>query len=397
MITEFHDLRRDMTVSIYPWRANNGFELTVDGENFFPKVLDAIAQAQTSIDIEMYLVETGQATAILIQALSAAVGRGVRVRCLLDDIGSREFVAQEREQLRDGGIELRIYNPLRLMRGLWNFHRDHRKILIFDNHLAMTGGFGLSDEFCLPDEHGQTLWHDQMLAVTGLAVVDWLALFEHQWKQTDGPRPGRPLPSLRRIRPPPAPDGKHGWARVTHMDSRYSNDILHGLLVQIRAAEKHVWLATPYFLPAWRIRRALQGAARRGVDVRLLLCGQIMDHPPVRYAGQSYYSRLLKAGIRIFEYQPRFLHLKSALVDDWTSLGSCNFDHWSLHWNLEANQHGIDVGLADSVRETFEKDFSASHEWTLEAWRRLPRWHRLKIRMWGQINRWVTMWFHIKR
>ena len=273
-----------MTVSIYPWRANNGFELTVDGENFFPKVLDAIAQAQTSIDIEMYLVETGQATAILIQALSAAVRRGVRVRCLLDDIGSREFVTQEREQLRDGGIELRIYNPLRLMRGLWNFHRDHRKILIFDNHLVMTGGFGLSDEFCLPDEHGQTLWHDQMLAVTGLAVVDWLALFEHQWKQPDGPRSGRPLPSLRRIRPPPAPVGKHGWARVTHMDSRYSNDILHGLLVQIRAAEKHVWLATPYFLPAWRIRRALQGAARRGVDVRLLLCEasfrEVDENPP---------------------------------------------------------------------------------------------------------------------
>jgi len=106
---------------------------------------------------------------------------------------------------------------------------------------------------------------------------------------------------------------------------------------------------------------------------------------------------LLKAGIRIFEYQPRFLHLKSALVDDWVSLGSCNFDHWSLHWNLEANQHALDLGLTARVQEAFEQDFALSREWTLDAWRDLSLSHRLKIRIWGQINRWVTMWFNIQR
>lgn len=386
-----------MTVPIYPWRQDNRFELAVDGEVFFPKVLAAVEQAQTTIDIELYLVESGEATAITIKALLAAVRRGVRVRCLFDDLGSSDFTDAERSTLRDGGVDLRIYNPLRWKRGLSNLHRDHRKILVFDNQLAMIGGFGLSDEFCLASESGRTRWHDQMLAITGPVVADWQRLFERAWQQADGPRLSASRMAERGDNRPPPPSGMLGWARVAHLDSRLNNEVLQALLVSVRQSEKRVWLATPYFLPAWRVRRALQKAARRGVDVRLLLCGQIMDHPPVRYAGQRYYSRLLKSGIRIFEYQPRFLHLKSALVDDWVSLGSCNFDHWSLHWNLEANLHAYDRHLATQVQDTFEKDFSESHEWTLEAWKDLPFSHRLKIRVWGQINRWVTMWFNIKR
>jgi len=97
-------------------------------------------------------------------------------------------------------------------------------------------------------------------------------------------------------------------------------------------------------------------------------------------------SRLLKAGVRIYEYQPRFLHLKTALVDDWVSLGSCNFDHWTLHWNLEANQQVVDAKLVGEVAESFDTDFQQSKEWTLAQWRELPWQHRLKIRVWGQIK-----------
>lgn len=386
-----------MTLPIYPWRQDNSFELAVDGEQFFPKILDAIAQARQSVCIELYLVESGRATAMTIDALLAAVRRGVRVRCLFDDVGSREFTDEERQRLREGGAELRFYNPLRFRRGLRNFHRDHRKILVFDDQKAMTGGFGLSDPFCIPDPGGDTRWHDQMLAVSGPVVKDWQALFDQAWARADGPRTMRPRLGEPGSRALSAPTGTQGWARVARLDARFTNEVLLALLARVQNAEQRVWLATPYFLPAWRVRRALQQAARRGVDVRLLLCGQIMDHPPVRYAGQRYYSRLLKAGIRIYEYQPRFLHLKCALVDDWVSLGSCNFDHWSLHWNLEANLHVLDTDLTAAVHDTFEKDFALSNEWTLEAWRDLSYIHRLKIRLWGQINRWVTMWFNIQR
>ncbi|MBL4834510.1 MAG: phosphatidylserine/phosphatidylglycerophosphate/cardiolipin synthase family protein [Pseudomonas sp.] len=386
-----------MTLPSYPWRQDNTFELAVDGEHFFPKILEEIAQAGVSICIELYLVESGEATALVTEALLQAVRRGVRVRCLFDDAGSREFTQREREQLRDGGVELRFYNPLSLKRGLRNFHRDHRKILVFDGKLAMTGGFGLSDAFCIPDDSGCTLWHDQMLAVTGPVAADWQALFDQAWLRADGRRLLESRVSGAGSGAVSRPTGTHGWGRVARLDARFTNEVLLALLSRVQSADQRVWLATPYFLPAWRVRRALQAAARRGVDVRLLLCGQIMDHPPVRYAGQRYYSRLLKAGIRIFEYQPRFLHLKSALVDDWVSLGSCNFDHWSLHWNLEANQHALDLGLTARVQEAFEQDFALSREWTLDAWRDLSLSHRLKIRIWGQINRWVTMWFNIQR
>ena len=168
-------------------------------------------------------------------------------------------------------------------------------------------------------------------------------------------------------------------------------------LAALRRAEQRVWLATPYFLPSWRIRRALARAAKRGVDVRLLLCGMTIDHPPVRYAGQRFYTRLLKAGVRIYEYQPRFTHLKTALVDDWVSLGSCNFDHWTLHWNLEANQQAVDPDLVQAVAESFEQDFAESDLCTLAGWRQLALWHRFKIRFWGQINRSVMWLFGIPR
>jgi len=132
------------------------------------------------------------------------------------------------------------------------------------------------------------------------------------------------------------------------------------------------------------------------VDVRLLLCGEVTDHPPVRYAGQRYYRRLLAAGVRIFEYQPRFLHLKTVLVDDWVSLGSSNFDHWTLHWNLEANQNVVDTRLRRVVEQSFSDDFAESREWTLNDWLALPWTHRMKIRLWGTINRIAIQWLDIR-
>lgn len=386
-----------MAGKTYPWREGNRYQLTINGEHFFPQLLEVLDQARDSIDIEMYLVTSGQVTARLIKVLAAAVGRGVGVRCLFDAVGSREFTDSEREQLGQAGVELRFYNPLHWRGGSRNFHRDHRKIVVVDRQKVMVGGMGLTDPFCQADAAGLTEWHEQMLLIEGPVVADWQELFEREWEKAAQPLQQQ-LPHLRRkIRVPPQPQGGSGYGRVAYIDSRHGKEVLNCLLAAIRRADTRVWLATPYFLPAWRIRRALQRAARRGVDVRLLLCGQRIDHPQVRYAGQRYYSRLLKAGVRIYEYQPRFLHLKTALVDDWVSLGSCNFDHWTLHWNLEANQQVVDAKLVGEVAESFDTDFQQSKEWTLAQWRELPWQHRLKIRVWGQINRLVMLWFDIKR
>lgn len=384
-----------MAAPIYGWRSGNSFELLMDGNRFFPRILAAMQQAHTSIDIEMYLVESGHTTNQVIEILLRAVERGVHVRCRFDSIGSADFNEADRQQLLEGGVELRFYNPLQWLGGRANLRRDHRKLIIVDQTYVYIGGAGFTNNFCMPDDKGDCLWHEQMLEVQGPVVQDWLSLFEYQWNIDQRREIGK-LPRLKRVKIPPHPEHGDGWARVSLTDGRTHREMVQALLASIARAKRKVWLATPYFAPTWRIRRALRRAARRGVDVRLLLCGEVTDHPAVRYAGQRYYRRLLASGVRIFEYQPRFTHLKSVVVDDWISLGSSNFDHWTLHWNLEANQNAIDSELKQAVTDSFATDFEQSTEWTLERWRALPLLHRMRIRLWGSVNRLAMVWLDIK-
>lgn len=383
-----------MAAPTYVWREGNRFELMIDGSCFFPRLLQAMQQARQSIDIELYLVESGHSTDQVTDILIAAVAQGVRVRCLYDGLGSRGLREADRERLRQGGVELHFYNPLTLLGGRFNLHRDHRKLIIIDDQVVFIGGAGFTDDFCIPDEAGHCLWHEHMLRVEGPVVEDWIKVFQQQWQSTE--KGGiRSSVSLRRVRIPPLPSGTDGLARVSLTDGRRHRELVQALLANIARAERRVWLATPYFVPGWRIRRALMRAARRGVDVRLLLCGEVTDHPAVRYAGQRYYRQLLAAGVRIYEYQPRFLHLKSVLVDNWVSLGSSNFDRWTLHWNLEANQNIVDQGLSGAVEQSFTTDFAESREWGLVEWKTLSWLHRMKIRLWGSISRTAMFWLGI--
>ncbi|CEA06095.1 phospholipase D [Pseudomonas saudimassiliensis] len=385
-----------MVKPIYPWREGNTFELLMDGHRFFPRMLQAMEQARNSIDIQLYLVESGRSLQQVTDILLRAVARGVQVRCRFDSLGSRELTDADRDLLTRGGVELRFYNPLNLWGGRSNLHRDHRKLVIIDQRNVFIGGTGFTDDFCIPGPEGHCLWHEQMLEVQGPVVADWVEVFEQQWQATER-RSGRPPGRLRRVRLPPHPPTADGLARVSLTDGLTHRELVQALLANIGRARQQVWLATPYFAPTRRIHRALMEAARRGVDVRLLLCGEITDHPAVRYAGQRYYKRLLAAGVRIFEYQPRFLHLKTVLVDDWVSLGSSNFDHWTLHWNLEANQNIIDRGMTRAVEESFVADFAESREWTLDDWLALPWYHRLKISLWGVVNRAVVSGLDVRR
>jgi phosphatidylserine/phosphatidylglycerophosphate/cardiolipin synthase-like enzyme len=139
-------------------------------------------------------------------------------------------------------------------------------------------------------------------------------------------------------------------------------------------------------VPSLRLRHVLRGAARRGVDVRLLLPGPITDHPAVRFAGRRFYASLLGAGVRIFEYQPRFLHGKMLLCDDWVSLGSSNLDRWNLRWNLEGNQEILSAEFAQQAIALFERDFALSEECRIEAWQTRSYYYRWLEWFWGQID-----------
>lgn len=377
-----------MTQAVFPWRGGNRFQLLIDGEQFFPRMTAAIDAARGQVELELYLAEAGSCASHLVDCLCRAAQRGVQVRCLFDAFGSQRFGARLSGQLRRAGVQLRLYNPISWRRGVRNLYRDHRKLLLVDQALAWVGGAGATDDFWLP-EQAASRWHELMVEMAGPVVADWQILFEREWEACVEAHDWRPY-----IRPlahlPARPLPGEGLGRVAYADSRQHRDILRSLLRTLGHARGRIWLATPYFLPSWRVRKALRKAAQRGVDVRLLLSGRLTDHGPVRFAGHRYYPRLLKSGVRIFEYQPRFLHLKAVLVDDWVSIGSCNFDHWTLRFNLEANLEALDPGLTAALAASLESGYALSREITLDDWFARPLAMRISQRLWGWLDRLVV-------
>ncbi len=385
-----------MSGPVFPWRSGNRFALLVDGENFFPSMLTAIARAQHQVDLELYLVEGGTCAELLLETLIDALRRGVAVRCLFDGFGALRLGSAWGRRLREAGGELRLYNPLRWRGGWRNLFRDHRKLLLVDQDVGYVGGAGATDEFWSVPEN-TSAWHEVMVQMQGPVLADWLVLFERQWHACLQAKAWRPLEAVHPARLPPTPIGSSGLGRVAYADARQHRDILQSLVRSLNGAQQRIWLATPYFLPTWKVRRALRKAARRGVEVRLLLTGRLTDHAPVRYAGQRYYPRLLRAGIRIFEYQPRFLHMKVALVDDWASVGSCNFDHWNLRFNLDANIEILDADFTAAVADCLIADFAASREIDFTLWHGRSLWMRLHQRLWGWLDRVVVNFLDRRR
>ena len=383
-----------MPNKVFPWRSGGRFELLVDSHAYFPAMLEAIQQATHTIELELYLISDGQCAQALVEALSKASERGLTVRCLFDGFGSLGLGQPLLKALLAAEVQVRFYNPVSWRRGLRNLYRDHRKLLVIDHQVAFVGGMGATDHFWLP-EPSPALWHEVMVRAKGPVVLDWQRLFDRQWQACLTQHAWKPSQALK---PPPRPlASEQGWARVAYADGAQHRDILAALIQALRGAKIQVWLATPYFLPTWRVRRLLRKAAKRGVDVRLLLTGRHTDNPPVRYAGQRYYPKLLKAGVRIYEFQPKFLHLKMVVVDEWVSIGSCNFDHWNLHFNLDANLEAIDRTLTQQVRTLFTNDFDQSVEVTLANWQARPRWERFKQGLWGTLERVVINLFRHDR
>ncbi|MBM7061681.1 phosphatidylserine/phosphatidylglycerophosphate/cardiolipin synthase family protein [Pseudomonas sp. UL073] len=374
---------------IFPWRSGNRFALLIDGPCFFPAMLEAIAAAEREVVLELYLIEDGRCSEVLVDALVTAASRGAEVRCLFDGFGALGLGRALRQRLESAGVQLRYYNPLSWRRGLRNLYRDHRKLLVVDRRLAFVGGTGSTDDFWQPDEE-PSRWHEVMVSIAGPLVAHWQLLFDYQWLACVSRRPWKPeeAPGLAHL--PPLPPSGEGMGRLAYADARQHKDIVQSLVRSIRRAKHRVWLATPYFLPSWKVRRALLHAARRGVDVQLLLTSRNTDHKPVRYAGQRYYPRLLRAGVRIHEHGPRFLHLKMVLVDDWVSVGSCNFDHWNLRFNLEANLETLDAEFTAAAAACLQAGMTSAQEISLEAWRARPLRKRIRQRLWGWLDRMVV-------
>jgi len=369
----------------FPWRSGNTFELLVDGLQFFPAMFGCIEAARQEVLLELYLLEEGECTKALVGALAKAASRGIKVRCLFDGFGSRGLSKASWQRLSSAGCELRLYNPLSWRKGLANLRRDHRKLLLVDRRIAFIGGTGATDNFWQPGE-AQSRWHELMVRCEGPITLDFAHLFEQQWSPSTRPWLPTFLSNPNKLRPPAPPALQQGMGRLAWSDGKQHRELVQLLLRHIHQAKQRIWLATPYFLPSWKVRRALRKAARRGVDVRLLLAANNIDHGPVRYASHRYYPRLLRAGVRIYEYSPRFLHMKLVLADGWVSVGSCNFDHWNLRFNLEANLEAQDLALSHACASCLQNAMAASAEITLEDWQQRPLYRRIQERLWGFID-----------
>ncbi len=379
---------RQEKLPVFHWHKHNHFRLLPDGNQFFPAMLDAIAGAQHSVLLELYLFESGRVADHFIAALIAAAQRQVATRVMIDALGSRALDTADRERLRTAGIELHVFNPLQLLGDrLHNLVRDHRKLLVVDDQVAFVGGAGITDAFS-PDISPEDYWRETMIEIRGAVVQDWAQLFANAWVRA-GNKSFR-IPT--RHAALPADCNQRGRVAISH--GLTIQDVKRHALLQIGKARERVWLATPYFLPALSLRRALTRAAQRGVDVRLVLPGALTDHPLLRLISHHYYAQMLRHGIRIFEYQPRFIHSKTLMVDDWVSIGSCNFDRWNLRWNLEANQEVQDSHFARDVELMFIADIGQTREIAADAWaKRRPVIHlfeKLLAAAGNAVERWLN-------
>ena len=360
----------------FAWQEGNRFTLLIDGTQFFPAMLAAMRGATRFIALEMYLFESGDIATRIIDALSAAAQRGVVVHVLLDHYGSLALHDADRARLRSSGARLHFYNPLAVASWRRSLYRDHRKILIADGQFAYVGGAGITDEFITMNGHPG--WRETMVEVRGPVVGDWCALFAEAWQRYSG--------KAFSVDYPPVRDAGTQRGRVVSNQARGPWEIHRSILNRMRSARRHAWLATAYFVPSWKLRRALRFAGRAGTDVRLLLPGPLSDHPGVSHAGRRHYGGLLRHGVRIYEYQPRFMHQKVLLCDGWASIGSSNVDRWGQRWNLEANQEIDDAGFALEVAAMLQADFAQAQEITYTNWRQRSWSRRFLEKFWGRID-----------
>jgi len=376
------DLEQSTTTG-WPWRLGNEFRLLNDGGEFFARMLAAIEEARRYVLLEMYLVRSGAVATRFIDALGRAAGRGARVSVVFDGFGALGLTRADRRRLLDAGVELRFFNPLRLGNRLSNLLRDHRKLLLADGRVAFVGGAGLTDDFAPGARRGP--WRELMVEIQGAVIADWQRAFARTWRRCG--------PELALVEPPACEAHADGAAgRLSLSEARQRSVLANGVLRRIDSATARAWIMSAYFVPSRRFRKALRRAARRGVDVRLLLPGARTDHPWVRQAARRFYGKLLRNGVKIFEYQPRMLHAKMILCDDWVSIGSSNLDRWSFRWNLEANQEIADADFANAAAAVFAGDFAVSRALSRRYWRQRAWLDRLRETIAGVLDRELDRW-----
>ena len=322
---------------ITSWTRGNRLDLLENGECFFPRVFDAIERATSEVIVETFILFDDQVGRQLRDALVAAAERGARVDLLVDGYGSPDLPPDFIGSMTRAGVQVRIFEPAKRLFGtrLNIFRRMHRKIVVVDGTVAFVGGINYSEDHLIGS--GPMAKQDYAIECVGPVVGEIHRFVLRALAASTGERQGLHRTPVIREGVDAQASGGADALLVTRDNWRHTNDIENHYLVAIRAAREKITIANAYFFPGYRFIRALRGAARRGVDVRLVLQGE-PDLPWVRTAASLLYHHLVRAGVRVFEYRARPLHAKVATIDDgWSTVGSSNLDPLSLSLNLEAN------------------------------------------------------------
>jgi len=338
----------------------NTFEFYRTSEETWESMLVAIRGAQSSIDIEHYIFASDKIGDQFIEILKEKSKRGVKIRLLIDTVGSYAFyIGGVPEELRQLGIQVRFFNPISPWRiphfTSW-FFRDHKKIIVVDRKIGFTGGLGIRDNMAG--------WRDTNARLEGEMVGEMAESFKETWEQLGDKNL---LSKIKRFRI----NAKKRFF-ITNAPYFKKRFLYYAFIEALRSARKSIWLTTPYFIPDRRLLRVLRQAVRRGVDVKVIV-PTILDVPIVATAAHSAFEELLKGGVKIFKYHPKFLHAKTAVVDDeWATFGSFNFDSLSFVYNFEANVVSTALECVKELKEHFLEDLGSSFEITLENWMKRP-------------------------
>lgn len=363
-----------------PLVAGNRATLLVDEPEAYAAAVKAIEGARDNINWETYMLSDGKAGDAMADLLLKKRAEGVQINIIYDSFGSLRTPSSFFRRLRKGGINVLEFSPLSPFRAgkKWDLiYRDHRKVLIVDGKIAITGGINISAEFPRPSgsKEKSKMWRDTDVEIEGPAVARFQKLFIETWRRQGG----LPLPDKDYF--PPLKSEGDDLVRVVSSTPGVWDRLAYIMYVSaFNCARRSIHLTNAYFVPDRQMVDALTGAARRGVDVKIILPDS-SDFNVIFYAGRHYYSRLLKAGVKLYERQKRFLHAKTAVIDGvWSTVGSTNMDFWSAAHNDEENAVIVGPDFASQMEALFARDLSESKEILPKEWKK--RSDLVRLREW---------------
>ncbi len=339
-------------LSRLPQSEENNVRLLINGEQTFAHMFNAIESAKETILVQFYIVNDDELGRRLKQALIDKAEQGVRVYFLYDEIGSVGLRHRYFQQMKKSGIEFSRFNPRKLRRRLQLNFRNHRKLVVVDSKTCFIGGHNVGNEYLgrIPNDD---LWRDTHLQIDGPATLAAQLSFVEDWYWAQDKVLNlnwQVYPTESNVKTLIIPSGPADAMETMSLS----------FVQLILSAQKRIWIATPYFVPDLNVMGALQLAALKGLDIRILLPDK-SDNLIISYATRNYVSQLRKLGITFLQYQPGFLHQKTLLVDDNLSyIGSANLDNRSLRINFELNALIEDKAFAKDVESMLQEDFRVS-------------------------------------